>query len=59
MTEQMKTRTYTFSVAVICILFLTQIKQVFLSLGVRKVQKLSNVIKAHKLIQNTVTLDWD
>ena len=55
MTGQMKTRPHTFSIAVTCILFLTQVKQVFLGLGGRQAQKLSNIIKAHKFIKSTVT----
>ena len=51
----MKTRPHTFSIAVTCILFLTQVKQVFLGLGGRQAQKLSNIIKAHKFIKSTVT----
>ena len=52
----MKTRTHTFSIAITCILFLTQVKQVFLGLSGRQAQKLSNVIKAHKFIKKHCNL---
>ena len=52
----MKTRLHTASIAVTCLLFLTQVKQVFLGLGGRPARKLSNIIKAHKFIKSTVTM---
>lgn len=45
-TEQMKKRLHT-SPAFIIILYLTQIKQALLDLGLRQAPKISNLIKVH------------